>query len=427
MQITNKAALISPAAARQTPIITSQLWIALIALLLLPLVSCGRSKARHRLAQDKFFIEILQRENSRQLGNDKFFENCLLKNSDPKVRQWAAVALGRIASPDALPLLYKALKTGDTALRAASAFAIGEIEDRKNPERLLSVSDAEAVAELMYVLDDPAIIVRMRAVEALGKIGSHFEAAEVARRLESFHFTGAPSERAYLRASIAALEKLGDPIARPAIEKFSDSSDGDLRERALDALIRIDSKASDPPVRATGLQKSFIDPAVSSITEIFCRVLAANRKNSTIAWLETNRGEIEIELFREEAPITVENFVLMATGGDYNGTKFESVIPQRLIEGISSRTRAGHIRAIPGEVNMQSFERGSVGMGLIDTYSEPGRFFIALKPQSDLDGIHTCFGRVISGMQVADRIVPGDLIHRIVIKETISFLNHQSY
>jgi len=425
LQITNKTAPISPAATRPTSTINRQLWIALTVLLLLPLVSCGRSKARHRLAQDKFFIEILQRENSRRTGEDKFFENCLLKNADPKVRQWAAVALGRIASPDALPLLYKALKTGDTALRAASAFAIGEIEDRKNPEKPLSISDSEAVAELMRVLDDPAIIVRMRAVEALGKIGSHSEAVEIARRLESFHFAGTPAERAYLRASIAALYRLGDPIGRPAIERFADSSDEDIRKRSLDALIRIDSKDSNHP--ATGLQKSFADPALSFITEIFCRILAANRKNSTIARLETNRGEIEIELFREDAPVTVENFVLMATGGDYNGVRFEPAISQRLIESMHPGARTGGSRAIPGEVNMRSFERGSVGMGLIDGYSEPGRFFIALKPQYNLDGIHTCFGRVISGIQVADRIVQGDLIHRVVIEETVSFLNRQRY
>lgn len=427
VRIANEEASINPAVARQPPIINRRLCIPLIVLLILPLVSCGRSKAGHRLAQDKYFIEIMKRENRRWIGEDGFFENCLLTNAYPEVRQWSAIALGRIGSPRALPLLYKALQTGDAAVRAASAFAIGEIEDRESLKKQSSVLHPEAVAELTRVLDDPSIIVRMRAVEALGKIGSRSATVEIVRRLENFHFTGAPIERLYLRASITALGKLNDPIARPAIEKLADIGDRDLQRRASDALMRIGSIVADPLTNTSALPEGATVLQRRPITEAFCRVLAANRKNSTIAILETNRGTIEIELFRQDAPVAVANFVLMATAGDYSSMEFESVITHRLIEGTSLKTQTGHIRAIPGEINMRSFERGSVGMGLIDGYSEAGRFFIALTPQPYLDGIHTCIGRVISGIQVADRIVPGDYIRQVAIKESISFLNHQSF
>jgi cyclophilin family peptidyl-prolyl cis-trans isomerase len=56
-----------------------------------------------------------------------------------------------------------------------------------------------------------------------------------------------------------------------------------------------------------------------------------------------------------------------------------------------------------------------------------GRLFITLAPEPYLDGSHTCLGRVISGMQVADRIVPGDRIRRVSIKETISSLDYYRY
>jgi len=424
LQITNEKISINITAGRQLSIIHRQLSVLLFILFLLPLISCGRSKARHRLAQDKFFIEILKRENHRWIGEDKFLENCLLTNTYPEVRQWSAIALGRIASPRALPLLYKSLKTGDTAVRAASAFAIGEIEDRGLP---VSVPNPEAVTELIRALDDHSIIVRMRAVEALGKIGSHSEAVEIVGRLKSFPFRLTPTEREYFRSSITALGKLGDPIARPVIERLADSSDRDIKGRALEALIHIGSKASDPPLMTPGLQEDYMDPPRIPLPDAFCRVLAVNRKNSTIARLETNRGTIEIALFREDAPVTVANFVLMANGGDYNGMELERVIAHPLIEGKSLKTQAGQIRTIPGEVNMRSFERGSVGMGLINGNSETGRFFIALTHQPYLDGIHTCFGRVVSGMQLVDRIVPGDYIRQVVIKESISFLNYQSY
>ncbi len=427
VRVTNEKASMNPVVGRRTSIFNRPFFIFLIVLFLLPPASCRRSKARHRLAQDAFFIEILKRENRRWIGDDKFFENCLLKNEYSEVRQWSAIALGRIASPRALPLLCKALKTGDAAVRAASAFAIGEIADREYFEGKLSIPDLDAAAELIRVLDDPSIIVRMRAVEALGKIGSRSVAEEIVQRLESFHFTGAPVERAYLRASIAALAKIGDPIAEPVIEKLADTNDSDIKERVLDALIRIGFKTPDPLLEIPAWQESPIGPPRSPITDTFCRILAANRKNRTIAGLETNRGAIEIELFRQEAPVTVANFVLMAAAGDYNGMEFESVIPHRLIEGISPMARAGYISTIPGEVNMKSFERGSVGMGMIHGYSERGHFFIALTPQPYLDGIHTCFGRVISGIRIADGIVSGDHVLRVTIKETIRFPSHQSY
>jgi peptidyl-prolyl cis-trans isomerase B (cyclophilin B) len=404
-----------------------QLSILLIILSLLLLISCGRSRARRRLAQDEFFIEILKRENRRWIGEDQFFENCLLRNAYPEVRKWSAIALGRIGSPRALPMLYKALKTGDAAVRAASAFAIGEIEDRELLKGEFLAPNLEAATELIHALDDPSIIVKIRAVEALGKIGSHSEALEISRQLEGFHFTGAPVARLYLNASITALGKLGDPIARPVIEKLAVTSDRDIKQRALEALTRIASKASIPLSKTPALKKGSFSPAIRSATDIFCRVLAANRKNRTIARLETNRGAMEIELFREKAPATATNFILMAKGGDYNGMRFDSVIPHCFIEGTSLKVRSGHIRAIPEEVNMQPFERGNVGMGLINGYSETGQFFIALAPQPYLDGIYTCFGRVISGMQIADRIVPGDLILKVSIKETISSLDYQTY
>jgi peptidyl-prolyl cis-trans isomerase B (cyclophilin B) len=136
---------------------------------------------------------------------------------------------------------------------------------------------------------------------------------------------------------------------------------------------------------------------------------------------------MEIELFREEAPVTVANFVLMAARGTYDGLGFAQVVPSRLIGEINLQTRPGLGRAIHGEINMRPFERGSVGMAGTGRNSQTGRFFITLAPQPYLDGVHTCFGRVISGMQVADRIVPGDRIQRVAIKETISFLDYHRY
>ena len=181
-------------------------------------------------------------------------------------------------------------------------------------------------------------------------------------------------------------------------------------------------------LRKAGISGAIEDaePSAASVTEAVYRTLAASRKNSTIAIIETTSGALEVELFREDAPLTVADFVLMAKSGAYNGFAFEQVIPAQRIGGADSGSQAG-FRISNGEVNMRPFERGSVGMAAFGGKKDAGRFFIALAPQPYLDGIDTCFGRVISGIQVADRIVPGDRILRIDIKETIGTLDRIRY
>jgi cyclophilin family peptidyl-prolyl cis-trans isomerase len=210
---------------------------------------------------------------------------------------------------------------------------------------------------------------------------------------------------------------IGEPKVQQALLSGLEDPEHDVRLECAALLRRAGVPTMD---RSPG-------PAQGSLTDAFWRALAASLKNSTIARLETNRGILEIELFREDAPVTVANFILMAAGGAYDGMELDQAVPLCRIEGQSPRTCAGLRRAIPGEISMRPFERGSVGMALAGRSSEADRFFITLAPQPYLDGIYTCFGRVISGMQVADRIVPGDRIRRVVIQETIGVLDHYRY
>ncbi len=388
---------------------------------LLALLFCGCDSTRGALAKRDLFAEILRRESLREIGNDGFFENSLLQTPYPEVRQWSAIALGRIASLKALPLLYRALHEGDAAVRAASAFAVGEIEDRNNLQKQHRDRDPVAAAELIRLLDDPSLTVQMRAVEALGKIGSYAEAAEITQRMENFSYKKLPAERVFLDFSITALVRLGDSAATAVFDILVGSDDPRIRQRASDALVRLQSRFP-----ATTIAE---DPSLSNtpISEAFCRALADFRNSSTIAMLDTTRGPIEIELFREDAPLTVAHFVMLAERGAYNALEFDSSIPLQLIGGRSPRMKSGLRSTIVSEVNMRPFERGSVGAALAGGYSEMGEVFIALTPQPYLDGIHTCFGRVLSGMQVADRIVAGDRIKHVVIKETVPALTRQRY
>jgi peptidyl-prolyl cis-trans isomerase B (cyclophilin B) len=698
----------------------------LLILLLLPLISCGKLGARRELERNQFFVEILKHEDRRSFGEDGFFENNLVANPDSQVRQWSAIALARIADPRSLPLLYRALHSGDTDARAASAFAIGEIEDSELLRAQYRNFNAEAATELRHLLDDPSLAVQMRAMEALGKIGSYPEAADIVRKLERFSYRGQPLEQAYLSYGITALARLKDPVASTVLERLAAINDPEIQWRALDALARLQIKTAAPlfegnlenpnplvrayaahglgmladpnlafrllpllpphhaqtakpnplPVRISALQalgelknpsviapikaaleaepidaahpdqlnfameaaavlgaigtaegeavvlpllqsrrplannallalakilkgnaprffglvdgtrfsgpdgtaawtqamvalgggdavkelkrmlvealehptsaekenfpailtalaklqpprrqdilapffasqdadvlravveayqpgtdaktpwmpiiqawnasssggntetritilsclkpwtrepqvqqllrSGFSDPerdvriacasllrkagvtdisqdpgpASSSISDAFCYAIAAIRKRSTIAILDTDRGVIEIELFRQDAPLTTASFIMAANRGIYNGLEFELVIPGQRIEGEVHKTETAFRRAVKSEVHMRPFEQGSLAMALKGGSSDPGRIFITLSPQPYLDGTYTCFGRVLSGMQVAERLAPGDRIKHISIKETISFLDYYKY
>ena len=165
----------------------------------------------------------------------------------------------------------------------------------------------------------------------------------------------------------------------------------------------------------------------SAISKDTGYALAAYRKNTTIARIETNRGTMEIALFREDAPVTSERFATLAGEGIYNGMEFALPAPFQAIEGQIPGNRIRLRRMVNSEINMRPFERGSVGMKLASGGSDTGGFFIALAPLPYMDGVNTCFGRVISGMQVADRLVPGDRIRQITIKETVNFHDYQRY
>ncbi|HYK87934.1 MAG TPA: peptidylprolyl isomerase, partial [Acidobacteriota bacterium] len=695
-----------------------------------PLAGCGRRRlGPDEIERNHIFAEILRREDHRILGTDGFFHTNLLESPYTEVREWCALALGRIGMPSALPWLYEACRSGSAPIRARAAFAIGEIEDRGELKEQALRPDPQAVAELTRLLTDTSTEVRMRAAEALGKVGSTGEAVAILRSLDSLGHDGSPMQRAWLDLAIAALMRLQDPVAFPALEKLALSQDPEIQWRAANALIRLrdrnavnlfahilgggsadartyaargigicedpslahllfpllgaraqfpgkpnqlpervaavlalgNLKSTDsvvviasalsaepiddahpeqeefaiqaatalgnieepgvpavlarllrapepvansavialgralranpdrfseltggmrretppaqrawcqalgelggprailglksmlvsvmdhetepdaalvlpmilaslektgpsdlqeilfpflgshdgvvlrvavagyrpkdgtrtpwvPIVRAyeniaagndleakvavlkrlepwiheadveTALRQALKDrqrnariaaarllrmagatdvpeepgPSETSVTDLTYTILAAARKDRTVAVMETTRGTVEIELFREDAPLTSANFVSLANQGFYNGLSFMRVVPFFVVQGGDPRNdqEGGPGYTIRCEINLRPFERGSIGMALAGKDTGGSQFFITLAPQPHLDGGYTCFGRVISGMEVMDRIVPGDRIKKVWIAEDVTALDFRRY
>ena len=135
----------------------------------------------------------------------------------------------------------------------------------------------------------------------------------------------------------------------------------------------------------------------------------------TTAIIETRLGNMELKFFPEVAPNHVKNFIDLAKKGFYDGTIFHRVIPGFMIQGgdpnSKSPDRARHGTGGPGysvkaEFNEKSHKRGTLSMARSnDPNSAGSQFFICVAPATFLDKQYTVFGEVVSGMEVADKIV----------------------
>jgi peptidyl-prolyl cis-trans isomerase B (cyclophilin B) len=144
-------------------------------------------------------------------------------------------------------------------------------------------------------------------------------------------------------------------------------------------------------------------------------------KKKYFAAIETDKGTIELQLFPENAPKTVNNFVFLAQEGFYDGVSFHRVISNFVIQG-GDPTGTG--RGGPGyqfedetRGNPLKHLRGVISMANAGPNTNGSQFFITHSPQPHLDGKHTVFGKVVQGIEVVDAIRQGDRMNKVTIRE----------
>ena len=135
------------------------------------------------------------------------------------------------------------------------------------------------------------------------------------------------------------------------------------------------------------------------------------------AVIETKKGNIELELFDKDAPKTVANFEKLAKKGFYNGLTFHRVIENFVIQGGCPRGDGygGPGYTIKCEINKNKHGTGALSMAHAGKNTGGSQFFITLSPQPHLDGVHTVFGKVISGMDVVKSIKQGDVMEKVTV------------
>jgi cyclophilin family peptidyl-prolyl cis-trans isomerase len=127
----------------------------------------------------------------------------------------------------------------------------------------------------------------------------------------------------------------------------------------------------------------------------------------TTATFHTSEGVIEIELYPDDAPKTVENFTSLAGAGFYDGLVFHRVIPEFMIQGGCPRGdgTGGPGYTFEDEFNEHRITRGALAMANAGPNTNGSQFFVVTADECAwLDGKHTVFGRVVVGQDVADRI-----------------------
>jgi len=148
----------------------------------------------------------------------------------------------------------------------------------------------------------------------------------------------------------------------------------------------------------------------------------AEEPGGSIVKIVTSRGDILIELFDKQAPITAGNFLLLVEDGFYDGVVFHRIIPDFMAQGgdPTGTGGGGPGFTIPDEIVPElRHDRGMVSMAKTAAPDSGGsQFFICYTKEhtQHLDGVHSVFGQVIEGMEVADQLRNGDAMLKVTVE-----------
>jgi len=174
------------------------------------------------------------------------------------------------------------------------------------------------------------------------------------------------------------------------------------------------------------------EPAPSSKPKTYSSPppMVIDTAKSYTATIETEKGDLVLELFASDVPNTVNNFVFLAREGFYDNSTFHRVIPGFMAQGgdPTGTGMGGPGYKFADEFSEHTHVTGALSMANAGANTNGSQFFITYSPQHGLDGRHSVFGQLIEGMDVLEQITPrdpsqnpsftGDRIIRITIEES---------
>ena len=427
----------------------------------------GALRAQNAAAVLRDVVEKRQREPAviieamralaaiRDAASRSLFEKILAEGeADPTLRLEAANALGALRSPQSVDFIIDLMSDPAPGIRGAAIRALAAIDTDTflttlsglDPDRdwTVRVAQAEALAtlpgsqgeaRLMAMLQDrdqrvvPAVLralITAKAANAQAILIDHLKADDfvvrstaangllelkatgAARALyDAYQATAGDSTYVARAAILTALNTLDPATARPMLQQTLQDKDWALRVKA--AMLLHDQGVADT---ATAMR-----PAPSRPMDEATRQSLLAPQFSPHAFIQIDRGTIEIELAITEAPMTVANFIELAQRGFFNGIAIHRVVPDFVIQDGDPRGdgEGGPGYTIRDELNEQPYLRGTVGMALDWKDTGGSQWFITHSPQPHLDARYTVFGHVVNGIEIVDRVQPWDVIRRVQI------------
>ncbi|MEO8587415.1 MAG: peptidylprolyl isomerase [Acidobacteriota bacterium] len=329
------------------------------------------------------------------------------------------------------------------AARIGAALSGATLEQRLGAAEAVQFFEGEGLPEQLAssLLADQAARVRAAALSSLSKNPS----SRRSRWLLSGLHDGDPAVRATALEESALLLKDGGPELRRAWDDtYAGSFAGgepDFIVSALDAAAArgetgralVAARANDADAVIREKSRRLLIEKYGAAADSFRRIPTATRFSSADydrlaraanesafeAEIVTPRGAIRLELFAEDAPMTVENFRALAARRFFDGLLIHRVVPDFVDQTGDPRGdgSGGPGYAIRDEFNAVRYARGSVGMALSGPDTGGSQWFVALSPQLHLDGGYTVFGRVLEGMEILDRVEQDDRLVTVRVSE----------
>jgi len=214
-------------------------------------------------------------------------------------------------------------------------------------------------------------------------------------------------------AILTAVNTIEPATGRQLLQQALSDRDWALRVRAATLLKEQGVADVDAAIRPATAGRPVDDPAWQALVV---------PKFSPHAFIDTDKGTIEIELAVLDAPLTVNNFITLARQGFFTGVAIHRVVPDFVVQDGDPRGdgEGGPGYTIRDELNQRPYLRGTVGMALDWEDTGGSQFFITHSPQPHLDARYTVFGHVVNGMEVVDRIGQWDLVRGVRIWDGVT-------
>ena len=345
------------------------------------------------------------------------------------VRGAALRALARV-DPDVFIATLAGLEPdADWTVRVAEAAALGSLPpDRSLPRLSILLADSDprvvpaAIAALatarpagvekmlLGALGADDFVVRAAAASALATVKA---VSAVPALLDAYREAAGDSTYVARAAILTAVNTIEPATGRQLLQQALSDRDWALRVRAATLLKEQGVADVDAAIRPATAGRPVDDPAWQALVV---------PKFSPHAFIDTDKGTIEIELAVLDAPLTVNNFITLARQGFFTGVAIHRVVPDFVVQDGDPRGdgEGGPGYTIRDELNQRPYLRGTVGMALDWEDTGGSQFFITHSPQPHLDARYTVFGHVVNGMEVVDRIGQWDLVRGVRIWDGVT-------